>query len=285
MQSQSISLHKIYYITLTTFLIFSTRFCYNVGNAIGFWEIEIGGDEGGEKSVNPVAFSLFLLWEITPTLMLLIYFRHIPRTNFSFRESLWMLLWSCWIREQDYLDCPIDSGSESLDLIQSENAYENEDMGHVGNFSVSPHQNNWNHSTDTQPLLDQVENEKINSSFAIGDPSKQSLENLSFNRENNSSSNFLQSKTLMDHNNKSPALVNKKSQGIKNLFQIASNPYRSDTQPTLRVTIPQDLSSLSNRALLANNSSHKNVFLDSKRYDTEDESPSSEKIQLSQPSM
>lgn len=63
------------------FLIFSSRCVYDFLAAFNIFSIDISEQTGGIKEVGPTAFVCLLVWEILPTLMVLWYFRKIPRTN------------------------------------------------------------------------------------------------------------------------------------------------------------------------------------------------------------
>jgi hypothetical protein len=77
---------KIAVVTAMAWLIFVTRGVYDIVKTFRIgWELTLS--TGGEKYVGPLVFFCFLFWEVAPTSIILIYFRHIPATR-AIKEGL-----------------------------------------------------------------------------------------------------------------------------------------------------------------------------------------------------
>eukprot|EP00164_Ancoracysta_twista_P006495 GFYU01009048.1.p1 GENE.GFYU01009048.1~~GFYU01009048.1.p1 ORF type:complete len:370 (-),score=56.30 GFYU01009048.1:35-1144(-) len=76
-------------ITLTIFICFFTRCVFNF---LSLANIGVEVIHGKEKSLSTVGFLLYVLWEVMPTALVLVFFRKIPKTRLGslnrLRESL-----------------------------------------------------------------------------------------------------------------------------------------------------------------------------------------------------
>lgn len=70
-------------VTAAVFVVVLSRCVFDIVMAVGgVWSVHVYYvNSGHRKRLSPAAFCLFILWEVVPTLMVLVYFRHIPRTN------------------------------------------------------------------------------------------------------------------------------------------------------------------------------------------------------------
>ncbi len=67
---------KITAVTIMAWLIFATRGVYDIIKTFGIWELNLSDD--GRKLVDVDVFCLYFFWEVLPTFIILLYFRHIP---------------------------------------------------------------------------------------------------------------------------------------------------------------------------------------------------------------
>jgi len=73
-------------ITFFASALFLSRCFYNFAAAFNFWNLDVVSDRN--SGIGWVVFCLLFVWEILPTLIVLLYFRHIPKTTH-------IRAWSC----------------------------------------------------------------------------------------------------------------------------------------------------------------------------------------------
>eukprot|EP00698_Gefionella_okellyi_P005069 TRINITY_DN1465_c0_g1_i2.p1 TRINITY_DN1465_c0_g1~~TRINITY_DN1465_c0_g1_i2.p1 ORF type:complete len:226 (-),score=46.99 TRINITY_DN1465_c0_g1_i2:196-873(-) len=73
---------KIVVVTLVIMLMFSSRFVYNIGSALGIFNLYFV-----ERMVTPEIFCFQVLWEVIPTMSVLLFFRQVPKTRLGLFKS------------------------------------------------------------------------------------------------------------------------------------------------------------------------------------------------------